>query len=227
MKRHLTIFTLALAANFFINSALAQSTSPLSPEELEAIYSATITKRSAAVLEQLGLSNPARSNIVQAHVISHYRALRARDEAVDTMLATVSKDIPGAQTNRIAIIRILTKPLHDQFIAKLSADLTPQQIEQVKDKMTYDKVKVTFTAYCQILPSLDETEKAKILDALKQAREEAIDGGTADEKSAIFQIHKDKINEYLNAHGYDVAKATKDWEAKQPKDSTAKTEPAK
>ena len=33
--------------------------------------------------------------------------------------------------------------------------------------------------------------------------------------SEIFQKHKDVINEYLNAHGHDTARAFKEWEAKQ------------
>jgi hypothetical protein len=41
-----------------------------------------------------------------------------------------------------------------------------------------------------------------------------MDGGNAGEKSAIFQKYKDQINSYLNAHGHDVAKAYKDWDAK-------------
>ena len=50
---------------------------------------------------------------------------------------------------------------------------------------------------------------------LKEAREEAMDGGSADEKSAVFQKYKNQINDYLNAHGHDVTKAYKEWEAKQ------------
>jgi hypothetical protein len=88
-------------------------------------------------------------------------------------------------------------------------------VEQVKDKMTYNKVKVTYDAYCEIIPKLTEAEKAKILAALKVAREEAMDGGSADEKTAIFQKHKEGINAMLNANGHDVAQATKEWEAKQ------------
>ena len=50
---------------------------------------------------------------------------------------------------------------------------------------------------------------------LKLAREEAIDGGSANEKSEIFQMYKNQINDYLDAHGHDVAKAYKDWETRQ------------
>ncbi len=82
MKKHLIIFTLVFAAvSLSVNVAFAQSTLPLSPEEREAIYSATITKRTTAILEHLALNNPARSNIVHAQIMAYYRALRARDGA--------------------------------------------------------------------------------------------------------------------------------------------------
>jgi len=86
----------------------------------------------------------------------------------------------------------------------------------VKELMTYHKVKVTYEAYCQIVPGLTDAEKARILELLRQAREEAIDGGNAPEKSAIFQKYKDQINAYLNAQGLDTAKAFQDWLAKHP-----------
>ncbi|MSU57021.1 MAG: DUF3826 domain-containing protein [Pedosphaera sp.] len=77
--------------------------------------------------------------------------------------------------------------------------------------------------------SLTDTNKTtRVHDALVaqyrslRAREEAIDGGSADEKSAIFQKFKDQINAHLNANGHDVAKATREWEAKQkPKEDAA------
>ena len=65
------------------------------------------------------------------------------------------------------------------------------------------------------MPGLDDKEKARILESLKEAREEAIDGGSATEKTEIFQRHKDKLNAYLASGGHDVAKAIKEWEAKQ------------
>jgi hypothetical protein len=61
---------------------------------------------------------------------------------------------------------------------------------------------------------------------LKAAREEAMDGGSAGEKSAIFQKYKEQINDYLNAHGHDVAQAYKDWNAKQELATKTKEESA-
>ena len=63
--------------------------------------------------------------------------------------------------------------------AELSQRKWPEQVEIVKDRMTYNKVKVTYDAYCAIVPNLTESDKSKISELLKAAREEAIDGGSA------------------------------------------------
>jgi hypothetical protein len=67
-----------------------------------------------------------------------------------------------------------------------------------------------------IISGLTDTEKAKIMELLKAAREEAIDGGSAPEKSAIFQKYKDQINSYLDTQGHDTAKALKEWSSAHP-----------
>ncbi len=212
---------LALTTMFAGSAAAQESTPPFTAAEREAAYTQSIEKRAADILQLLALNDAAKSAKVHSVIVAQYRALRARDEAIDTMLKSLGKDAPGTETNRAAILPVLSRPLHGQFITKLSTDLTPEQVERVKDKMTYYKVKVTYDAYCEIIPNLSEREKARILAVLKEAREEAMDGGSADEKSAIFQKYKDQINTYLNANGHDVAKATRDWEAKQPKNESA------
>ena len=207
--------------------AAAQSSLPFTPEEKEAVYTEAIARRSAAIVELLAVDDAAKSNKLHGIIMAQYRALRARDEALDQMFRALSQDAPDAATNRAAILPIVSKPLHDQFLARLSAELTPQQVETVKDKMTYHKVEVTYNAYCEILPNLTSDDKAMILAALKEAREEAMDGGTADEKSAIFQKYKNQINARLSAKGFDVTKATREWEARQADVATQTTPPPK
>ena len=109
----------------------------------------------------------------------------------------------------------MSRPLHKCFIAMLSKDLTPEQLETVKDKMTYGKVEFTYNGYCSIVPGLTDEDKTKILEMLKQAREVAMDGGSSEEKTAIFQQYKNHINDYLKTQGIDVAKAIQDWSEKQ------------
>ena len=152
---------------------------------------------------------------MQDAIKAQYRSLRARDEALDTLFASLANNAPGVESNRSDVARILSRQLHAKFVTKLAADLTPEQLELVKDQMTYNKVKVTYDAYCEIVPKLTESEKGKILEPLKAAGEEAMDGGSADEKTAIFQKHKDSINAMLDANGHNVSKAIKDWEIKQ------------
>jgi len=192
-----------------------ESTPPFSSTERELAYTATIAKRATAALELLALTDTAKSNKVHELIVNQYRALRARDEAIDTMFKALSKDAPGAETNRAEVLRVLSRQLHQQFLTKLGGELTSSQVDQVKDRMTYNKLKVTFDAYCAIIPSLSFSEKKEIMELLNVARDEAMDGGTADEKSAIFQKYKDQINVVLGTHGHDVAKATREWESKQ------------
>lgn len=222
-NRILAVPALMLAFTWLAGqTALAQlSTSAATPSELEAAYTIAIENRTTEILDALNLTDAAKSNQVHDIIINQYRTLRARDAFIDATLKAEGKEVSFA--NRAPRMEASTKPVHDQFLAQLSAILTPAQVDTVKDKLTYNKVEVTYTAYLAIVPDLTEADKAKIMELLKAAREEAIDGGSAPEKSAIFQKYKDQINDYLNAHGHDVVKAFKDWEATHPADKNAVT----
>ena len=212
--RFLVVFSLLASATLLTQSALAQlSTPPATPAELEATYTAAIEGRVDDILKTLTLTNSATANTVHDLIITQYRVMRSRDDLINAKLVAMGKQVN--YTNRAGELESESKPLHDHFFAELGKLLTPEQVEKVKDKMTYGKVKITYDRYLEIIPKLTDTDKAKIMDFLKSAREKAVDGGSASEKSEIFQQYKDKINDYLNANGHDVAKAYKDWEAKQ------------
>ena len=211
MKKPFPSFCVLLVFTaFFARPAAAQIvTPPPSDADKEAFYAKSIEYRTDDILKALNLTDPAKSNAVHDVLISQYHDLRVRDAAIDTRLQVDGKEVN--YVNRAPQLALQSKPLHDQFLAKLSGLLTPDQVEQVKDLMTYHKVKVTYDAYCSIVSGLTDEEKARILDLLKQAREEAIDGGNAPEKSAIFQKYKDQINSYLDAQGHNTAQAFKVW----------------
>lgn len=224
MKKPLILCSALLAGTvFFIQSAAADtpelSTPPATDAEKEASYSLSINNRTTDILKAVAVADPAKSNAVHEVIVAQYRALRARDAVIDARLKADGKELNHA--NRASQLTAASKPLREQFLAKLAESLTPEQVELVKDGMTYKKVKVTFDAYCAIVPGLTDADKAKVLELLKLAREEAIDGGSAPEKSEIFQKYKEQINAYLNAHGHDTAKAFKDWETRQA-DATSK-----
>jgi hypothetical protein len=223
MKNHSLLLTVILAAAPMLAQAdPVQSLPPATKADLEATYTTAIENRTADIIKLLDLTDAAKSNEVHDIIIAQYRALRARDEAINARLNADGKELTFA--NRAGPLAAESKTLHEQFLAKLGTILTPEQVEKVKNQMTYNKVMVTYDAYCAIVPGLTDADKAKIMEELKLAREEAIDGGSAPEKSEIFQKYKDQINAYLNAHGHDTAKAFKDWEAKN---ATAGTAPVK
>lgn len=196
-------------------SAQEEATPASTAADREAFYTQTIEHRTDDILKALALKDAEKAARVHDSIMLQYRSLRARDAAVMAKLKEAGNTNADLAA-RNALASGLTKPLHEWFVGVLALDLTPEQVDVVKDQMTYNKVKVTFEAYCNIIPNLTESDKAKIQELLKAARDEAIDGGSAGEKSAVFQKYKDQINAYLNANGHDVQKAYKDWEAKQP-----------
>jgi hypothetical protein len=196
---------------------------PVTAAEKEAMYTTAIENRTADILKVLALTDAARVDRVHDIVVNQYRALKARDDVLD---AAFGKNTATANSQRASLYQSLTRPLHEQFMARLSTELTPEQVEKVKDKMTYGKVQFTYEGYCGIVPGLTDQDKAKVLELLKVARDEAVDGGSASEKSAIFQKYKEQINDYLNAHGHDVAKAFQEWNAKQELAAKTKDESA-
>jgi hypothetical protein len=168
----------------------------LPPQEVEANYTKAIEGRTADILNILALSDTNKIAKVHDAIIAQYRALNAWHDANDAELKAARAD-----TNAVAQIRASLKTLHDQFLARLAENLTPEQVEAVKDKMTYGKVQFTFNGYLTQYPNLSETHKQKILELLKEAREESMDGGSAEEKTAVFQRYKGKINNYLSKEG--------------------------
>jgi hypothetical protein len=159
----------------------------------DAKYAADISKRADDIIAKLDVKDEAAKAREHEILVTQYRSLR---------------DLTDAKERDEAAI----KTLHDSFLKKLSAELTPVQVDQVKDGMTYNVLHVTYSAYCDMLPKLTDVQKMKITEWLTQAREEAMDGGSSKEKHEIFGKYKGKINVYLASEGYDLKKETKAWQ---------------
>lgn len=215
---------LTLVALSFGFSAPAANDQPArtnsAPQLAAADPSNMIEHRTEYILTALTLSDPNKAAHVHDIVYAQYQALRAWHDENDSKLKTAKSD-----TNAAAQIQASLKQLHDEFIAKLSENLTRSQVDTVKDKMTHGVVQVTYNAYLEIVPNLTDSDKAKILEFLKDGREEAMDAGTSKERAAIIKKYKGKINIYLNAHGHNVAQSYKDWGAKQKEKATTAASP--
>lgn len=203
-------FPLLLVAALALCGASHAQTTTTNTESAEASYTRTITKRSADIVTALALSDAAKSNRVQEILVAQYRALNSWHDTHDAEIKALNKSVSGDKAAaesakaKVAEIQATLKPIHDSFLSKLGAELTSEQIETVKDKMTYGKVQFTYKGFLQAVPDMTEEEKAHVLALLKEARELAIDGASAEEKTAIFGKYKGKINNYLSSRGHDI-----------------------
>ena len=193
---------ISLTAAMLFSAAILAADTNSPPADVEAKYTAAIEGRTADILKALALSGTGKAARVHDAIITQYRALNAWHSGNDAKLKAARGD-----TNAVAQIRASLKALHETFLSQLAENLSPGQIDTVKDKMTYGKVQFTFAGYVAQYPDLSETNKDKILTLLKEAREEAMDGGSAAEKTAVFQRYKGKINNYLSKQGIQKPKA--------------------
>jgi hypothetical protein len=229
MIKRLSILTgLFLALSFGLPAFRAQTNDPAGslPAALTDREKATLEKHIKPVLAALNLKDPGQEAKVREMLSRHLTVLNAWHVQHDPQIKSLWNDFNNArgrrdQTNadaslaKIDAVYVTLKPEHEKFISELSAVLTPEQVETVKDVLTINKVKITFHAYGEIFPGLADEQKAFILENLKAAREEAIDAGNMPEKSAFFKKYKIKIEAYLTAQGYDVKQSYKTFVAKQ------------
>jgi hypothetical protein len=163
---------------------------------------AALEKRVSGLVASLSLEDSAKQERVRKVLSTNLRAVRDAHNA-------------GLQ---------LDPSVHKSFVDGLKADLTPEQVETVKNSLTANKLPITLKAYHQILPNLKSEDEAKIIDWLKRAREESLDMKNVDEMSPIFKKYKTEIEAYLNAHGYDWAKSYKAFTDSQKAAKTSATD---
>jgi hypothetical protein len=176
-------------------SALA-ATSPAADPAEAAAHLQVLADRAAKIVDALKLDNPDL-------------AVRVRDEIAQQYLA-LGKLHDAGQAEPAAL-----DALHRRFLARLGARLTPAQVDQVKDGMTYGVVPITFEGYQQMLPNLTDEQRCEIHAHLLEAREYAMDAGSSDAKHAVFGKYKGRINNYLSRAGIDLKQAEKDWAARR------------
>jgi Spy/CpxP family protein refolding chaperone len=214
-SRSLLLATLLLGAS--VTSVTAQTQQPI--ESKEAAYTRTITERAAKIVATLGLPDEAKGTQVRDVIVKQYRALNEVHEARKTQLADL-KAQPKDEKTEAATKQVEARTtaaldkLHGKYLKQLGRYLTPTQVDQVKDGMTYRVLPITMTAYEDMLPNLTAEQKTQMLAWLTEAREHAMDASTSDEKHKWFGKYKGRINNYLSAAGIDMNQAGKDWQAR-------------
>lgn len=211
LLRHAVAALLLSTASSFLIAAEAASVpaSVLSTPSSDANYESVIDKRTSDIVALLNLTDDATRAAVHSTIMTQYRSLNAWHEANGERRKVLRKQVGKSEEatpekKELDTIDASLKELHNWYLTSLGKHLTPEQIDVVKDKMTYGKVQVTYNAYLAQQPTLTEEHKAYLLEQLKLAREEAIDGGSAEEKSAIFDRYKGRINNWLVKNGYEL-----------------------
>lgn len=189
----------------------------LNKENRDPKYVESIVNRSQKIVDKLGLTDEKVAEDVCNIIANRYFELNDIYEIRDAKVKTVkesgltgdAKDeaLKAAENEKDAALY----RSHFAFPASLSLFLNEEQIEAVKDGMTYGVVKVTYEATLDMIPSLKEEEKAQIYAWLVEAREFAMDAENSNKKHAAFGKYKGRINNYLAKRGYNLTKEREEW----------------
>lgn len=181
-------------------------------------YIKVTNERAAKIVEKLALDNKEKETAVTNIIAQQFRDLSKIQDTRDAEVKKVKDDTTLAKEKQNEKIDKLKADadksidqLHKSYLKKLGTQLNEAKITEVKDGMTYGVLPITVTAYNDMIPTLTEVQKKYIYDALVEAREHAMDGGSSKEKHAWFGKYKGRINNYLSKEGYDLTKEREGW----------------
>jgi len=179
-------------------SATAQTVA-LKTEGQDPQYVETIKGRAQKIVDGLNLTDAQKAENVRNIIANRYFLLN---------------DIHGkydAKTQQDALQAELYKH-HFELQSALALYLNDEQIDAVKDGMTYGRLKRDYNAQLEMIPTLTEEEKAQVLIWLKEAREYAMDGSDSKQKHFWFDKYRGRTNNWLSARGYDLKKERENWQ---------------
>ena len=190
-------------------------------EDIDPNYLNTLNNRAGKIVEKLNLDNKDQAERVTRIIVIQYYELSKIHDTRDEKLKAINNLEEGEKEEVKNMIQVETNSdlykLHAAYVAKLSAELTPDQVEQVKDGMTYGVLQHTYTGYLNLLPNLTDEQKIYIFANLAEAREFAMDAGSSKAKHGWFGKYKGRINNYLSNAGYDLKKAEEELKAREGK----------
>jgi hypothetical protein len=214
--------TSVLLAIILLGSAVATSAPALraapaaAPSAEEAAYTETINARADKIVATLAIADAPKALRIRDQIAGQYRNLRTIHEERDQL----KKSAPSSAAANNDLIMAKLSQLHRAYVSRLSVELSPEQVDAIKDGMTYGVAPLTFRVYQEMLPDLTAEQKIQIHAWLIEAREYAMDAGSSGEKHGWFGKYKGRINNYLSAAGINMKDAEKAAAARRQ--STAK-----
>lgn len=215
-----TIITFLLFVILPLTPLMAQQV-----ETPEDAYTRVITERADKIVDAMTFDNEALKIRVRDVIVEHYRFLNDAQEAREADVAKIREEFADNKELRNAKIdlrkaeqELKIRDHHFAFVSELKIIIPEEQIDQVKDGLTYGVLPNTIFAFNDMIPNLTDVEKEQIKIWLTEAREHAIDGGSSKEKHGWFGKYKGRINNYLSARGYDLKKLGDEWHERLKKE---------
>ena len=183
----LSLFTITASAQ------VALKTEGQNPQYVE-----TIKGRAQKIVDGLNLGDANKEENVRNIIANRYFLLNDIHAKYDK------------KTQEDALYAELYKH-HFELASALALYLNEEQIDAVKDGMTYGRLKRDYNAQLEMIPSLTDEEKAQILIWLREAREYAMDAADSKGKHFWFDKYRGRTNNWLSARGYDLKKERDAW----------------
>jgi hypothetical protein len=202
----------------------------ISAQNTDPEYIKVTNERAVKIVAKLALANSEKETAVTNIIAQQFRDLSKIQDGRDAEIKKIKEDASLAKEKQNAAIDKLKADadkaidkLHKSYLKKLGKQLDEAKIIEVKDGMTYGVLPITVSGYNDMLPNLTDAQKKYIYDALVEAREHAMDGGSSKEKHAWFGKYKGRINNYLSKEGYDLNKESADWHKRLEEREKAKS----
>lgn len=193
---------------------------PAKAQTVDAAYIKVTNERAQKIISQMDIADAETAGKVKGYIAEQYQNLSLIHEQRDEALAQVKEQYEGDKKLKMMdkvekkSDRALAK-LHKKYLSQLNEVLTADQVDQVKDGMTYSVAPRTYKVYQEMVPDLSQDQQEQIWSWLVEAREHAMDAGSSHDKHAWFGKYKGKINNYLSDLGVDLKQAEKDMMERQ------------
>lgn len=218
MKRFFSLLIL-----FVFSVAVSASDSKLNTRNLPADAVTEAQQNAAKVLDKLSLTNDSIRKNIQTVIANRYLELREihhnydeRNKVIEATSLSKEKKAEELERSYYQYNSDLYRSRFD-YVAWLHFYLNQEQVETVKDAMTYNLFHVRYDDFLDLLPNLKEAEKNRVYHWLIEAREFSMDFETARKMRQMFTKYRGRINNYLASRGYDLRKATEEQKARQLK----------
>ena len=189
---------------------------------------AQVEKKAAEWAASLQLNDAEKEARVAAIIAVHQKAIRdwhnahVNDIPKGAIDPLTGKELSDLQRQMIAVSGIPAS-VTQNLVDGLSAELTPEQVEQVLDKHTVGKVAFTLKGYKDMfLDEFTPEDEAVVLANLKEARLRSMNYKNMNMINQVFEIYKTKNEQYFTNSGRDWRTYYKAWAERRKAEKAAK-----